>query len=155
MTALERFLNKISVSETNFYNGTACWEWTGSKRGGYGLFKVETKIVGGAHRFIFEYYYGEIKEGLVVHHLCYNRNCCNILHLDQRTHRENILDKDSSCPTAINSRKIRCKRGHEYNLENMYGYSGGRRDCKKCYVIRARQLTQRKNSETSPPKLTL
>lgn len=133
MTAIERFLSKMRISNVHFYEGTACWEYLGSKnKNGYGEFWDSGRTM--CHRFIYEYYYGAIDPNLHVHHLCYNPSCCNVLHLKQLTRRENILDGNS--PPAINARKTHCKNGHKYNEKNTYTHNGHSecRICKKEYV---------------------
>ena len=125
--AIEKFLSKISVVD----NG--CWEWSAVKNQyGYAQFKLNDKIIY-AHRFIYEYYHGVICPDLTIDHLCRNRKCVNPLHLEQVTHKENILRGVGI--TAINSKKTHCPQGHKYDNENTYhrvfrGNIG--RGCKKC-----------------------
>lgn len=52
------------------------------------------------HRYVWELNYGKIPEGYEVHHLCHNRACCNINHLQclaksehSRVHITETLDK--------------------------------------------------------------
>lgn len=125
MSAIERFLEKINVVESG------CWIWTAAKNNnGYGIFGLDDKTIL-SHRFIYEYYYGQICPDLVVHHRCYNTSCCNPSHLEERTNKENILDIDSSTITAINKRKTHCIRGHEFTPENIYLLKN-RRYCRIC-----------------------
>lgn len=137
---LERFLRKITVADSG------CWEWiTHRDKDGYGQFWAYGKPVS-AHRFIFGYYHGEIQKKMIIHHKCYNRACCNVSHLEQKTSKENTLDSDSSNITAVNSRKTHCIRGHEFTPENMYIYENKQRHCKKCHVIRKRQQKMKRRS---------
>jgi hypothetical protein len=112
-----------------------CWSWTGSiNRGGYGTFKrfLDAKYVGVlAHRFSFEVHHGRtIVRGMELDHLCRNRRCINPDHLEEVTRRENILRGEG--PTAVNARKVQCKRGHEFAGDNLlYTPQGGRR-CRTC-----------------------
>ena len=125
--AIQRFLEKINVVDSG------CWEWTGGKSRGYGQININGKMIK-SHRFIYEYYHGQICPDLVIHHLCYNRACCEIAHLEERTQKENTLDIDSSTPSAINSRKTHCKHGHEFTPENTYVHpTKGKRDCRMCH----------------------
>jgi len=127
---LERFLNKISVSQTNFYKDTPCWEWQSTKlKGGYGQFKINYKAVL-IHRFIYEYYHGSICPDLTIDHLCRNRACCNPKHLEQVTSKENTLR--GMAPSSINARKTHCKHGHEFTSENIYRSKEGFRYCRIC-----------------------
>lgn len=70
-----------------------CWNWQGWSDGtsGYGKLKVFGKTFY-AHRAFYEYLVGDIPSGILVHHLCYNRTCCNPLHLALASYRENLMD---------------------------------------------------------------
>lgn len=66
-----------------------CWLWQGElNRNGYGRVWVNGKRYM-AHRLAYQMLIGEIGEGLVLDHLCRNRNCCNPLHLEPVTVKVN------------------------------------------------------------------
>lgn len=65
-----------------------CWEWTGSKRNGYGEYSNTS-----AHRKSYELHKGKIPDGLFVLHSCDNRACINPDHLRLGTNQDNINDK--------------------------------------------------------------
>lgn len=135
---VERFLGKISVVESG------CWIWIAAKDiHGYGRIGRTGKLLT-CHRFIYEYYNGEINSDLVVHHKCHNRACCNPSHLEARTRKENVLDINSTALAAINSRKTHCVHGHGFTPENTGNDNRGDRYCIKCTRIRARDCTKRK-----------
>lgn len=72
-----------------------------------------------AHRFAWIEAHGEIPEGHDVDHLCRNRRCVNLDHLEVVTHRENIVRGHG--PRLISERAARvthCRRGHPYDQEN-------------------------------------
>jgi len=66
-----------------------CLEWTGTKvRKGYGAAGYGG-VTTTAHRFAWQIFMGPVPEGMVVDHLCRNRGCVNIEHLEPVTPREN------------------------------------------------------------------
>ena len=66
-----------------------CWEWQGALNDGYGIVGRDgtTRRV---HRVVYEALVGPIPNGMDLDHLCRNRRCCNVLHLEPVTRRENL-----------------------------------------------------------------
>ncbi|MCZ6447620.1 MAG: HNH endonuclease signature motif containing protein [Alphaproteobacteria bacterium] len=101
-----------------------------------------------AHRFSYETLVGPIPEGLILDHLCRVRSCCNPSHSEAVTHRVNILRGDGI--TAINARKLFCKRGHPLfgenlrpqNPETRYG-----RICRACHRLSERRRRAKARQE--------
>jgi hypothetical protein len=83
-----------------------------------------------AHRVAYEIYRGPIPEGLVLDHLCRNRQCVNPSHLEAVENRTNILRGTGFA--AHHARKSHCPQGHEYGTENTYLDKGGMRHCRAC-----------------------
>lgn len=132
---IERFNEKVRL-------GDGCWEWTayvGSN--GYGRFYFEGRGAL-AHRWSYEFYKGQIPEGLVIDHLCRNRSCVNPEHLAV-AQSVNVLR--GLGPQVVEERGglvTHCPQGHQYTEENTY--RGGRgRTCVTCKKANARAYYER------------
>ena len=80
---VERFHSSYEVTDEG------CWEWkTHRIYSGYGQFWDGTKLVS-AHRYSYQLLQGPIPVGLELDHLCRNRGCVNVDHLEPVTHEEN------------------------------------------------------------------
>ena len=126
---ITRFLEKVRVSETLFYNGSPCWEWIGCKSSstGYGQFKTDGRRGSkrsSPHRFAHEYFIGPIPDGYEADHLCKVRHCCNPLHLEAVSVQENRRRR--------NEDQTHCKNGHELSGDNLYVMPNGNRSCRTC-----------------------
>lgn len=99
------FSNKVSISSDG------CWNWTASThRHGYGFFGFNKKVQL-SHRVSYQIFLGEIKEGLVLDHLCRNKRCVNPDHLDPVSQKVNMQ-------RGIHATKKYCKNGHEFSAQN-------------------------------------
>lgn len=98
ISALSSFLNTKNTRNLD----TDCIEWNGKTSNGYG----HTSL-GGAKgttaRIIYTAVFGDIPEGLVIDHLCRNRKCCNIKHLEAVSQRDNIFRGE--CFIALHIKK--------------------------------------------------
>lgn len=129
---IERFNNGFRLNEDG------CWIW--QKRlgkSGYGYFNYSSTAklrVMLAHRISYVIYYGAIKKGLVIDHICRVKSCVNPNHLRMVTVKENIHAGIGLA--SINLRKTHCKNGHEFTKENtiVNHLKDGRkiRGCRKC-----------------------
>lgn len=89
-TLIQRFLSIGWIIDDN-----ECWIWNGSKahkRGGYGQISNGRNNVLKAHRVSYEYFNGEIPNGLIVRHICDNPPCINPKHLLVGTTKDNARD---------------------------------------------------------------
>jgi hypothetical protein len=118
----DRFHRRYVVAE----NG--CWIWIGHSdaNGGYGLLNINNGKPAWAHRLSYELHVGPIPKGLVIDHLCRQRNCVNWRHLEPVTNAENLR----------RARLTHCKRGHEKTPENC---AGERRQCRACLKLRRKK----------------
>lgn len=95
----------------------------------YGFINNRGKTVR-VHKYAYEQLVGRVLDGFELDHICRNRKCCNVYHLEQVTHQVNVLRGIS--PTAINARKTHCIYGHPFSGSNLYIYANGGRRCKTC-----------------------
>jgi hypothetical protein len=124
ITAMQRFSAKTERRGD-------CLVWTGAlDRDGYGIFEVSTDITVRIHRWSYEQLVGPIPDGFTIDHLCRNRACQNVRHMEPVTNRVNILRGEGAA--ALNARKTHCKRGHEFTPENTYVRPRGR-ECRACW----------------------
>lgn len=74
-----------------FQNG--CWVWQGCRdRKGYGKIHYNNRSQW-VHRITYALFVGDIEEGLVIHHTCFNSQCCNPAHLEKVSRNENSRRK--------------------------------------------------------------
>lgn len=143
-SAKDRLKNMTDIDEQ-----TGCIVWRGAvDKRGYGRLADDTGWADMAHRLAYKLYVGEIPEGLVIHHKCFNTRCVNTEHLEPATHYENIIEKGKSNASYLNSIKTHCKYGHELTEENIYwsknSYGYKVRSCKVCHKRRMAEYKDRK-----------
>jgi predicted XRE-type DNA-binding protein len=106
---VKRFLSKVKHVESG------CHEWqAGLARGGYGKFQHGKTMQ--AHRASYQFFKGNIPEGMCVMHKCDNRLCVNPEHLMIGTLTDNIADMDSKGRRGTKSRLTRAQAAEILNL---------------------------------------
>lgn len=100
----DRLIANSALSLERFYNGTACWEWTGAvtvNRSGFKYPKIVTRYKRGprkgkpksegAHRVSLRVFRGQyVPRRVVAMHLCNYTLCINPMHLDGGTQKRNV-----------------------------------------------------------------
>lgn len=81
----------IARFESHIDKSDSCWIWNKTVIAGYGAFAFPSRYVR-AHRVAYQIYNGDLKDGMVIMHICDNPLCVNPAHLKQVTQKENILD---------------------------------------------------------------
>lgn len=76
-------------AQTEWHDG--CLVWVGGCTGdGYGYIRGSEKYTQMlAHRYAWEQVHGTIPEGVLIDHKCFNRKCCNVVHLRTATRKQN------------------------------------------------------------------
>lgn len=125
----QRFWDKTRSEETGY--ATPCLTWTAFKQSnGYGKFGLDGKSQY-AHRVAYTALVAPIPDGLMIDHLCRNRACVNVEHMEAVTNQINILRGETIM--ATNAAKTHCPQGHEYTEGNTYiSPSSGGRTCRTC-----------------------
>jgi hypothetical protein len=135
---METVANRIEIVDSG------CWEWLGALQYGYGYTTINS-VGCRVHRLVWEYLVCPIPDGLVLDHLCRNKKCCNVAHMEMVTQGENIRRGDVG---KHNREKTHCVNGHPYSEENTYYITRkdgkGFRMCKSCNNAARERYTQRK-----------
>lgn len=125
-SVMERFWDQVSPEPNS-----GCWLWTGFLINGYAAIAIKSSPVK-ASRFSYEYFKGPIPRGLVIDHKCRVPVCVNPDHLETVTDAENL--RRGFSPSALNTRKTHCVRGHQFSVENTaIRVRDGGRICRACY----------------------
>ena len=101
---------------------------------------------------------GPIPEGYDVDHLCFNSRCCNPVHLETVTHKENVrrgrirerlLNDGKVSPARFSYPldRIECSVGHPLVAADSYWTrQSGAKACKECNRDAVRRYNERKRA---------
>lgn len=91
-----------------------------------------------AHVYFYEQSFGRVRPDRELDHLCRNRACVNPAHLEQVTHRVNLMRGETLA--RRNAEKTHCPQGHPYSGDNLaiYRHASGKnkgthRICRMCH----------------------
>ncbi len=129
-----------------------CIMWSGGVSKGYGRFGYDRKVWL-AHKWIYEQTYGPVPKGLELDHLCRNRGCVNVGHLETVTRGVNIARGRRAMLEGMRlrvRRRTHCKNGHAYTVDgglatDMRGYTF--RSCLACHRAYQIAYTERKKEQ--------
>lgn len=128
---------------------TGCLLWKGSLNAdGYGQISVNGRIRR-VHRIAYTLF-AEIKDGLVLDHLCRNHACLNPNHLEPVTVAENNLRGEGAM--AVHARKTHCPQGHPYDEKNTQMKNGARR-CRACISVENRRYREKQKAARETGKV--
>jgi hypothetical protein len=129
----DKILARLVESETG------CLLWTGpSNPSGYGTVSLPGRASAMVHRVAFLHQHGEIGFGLTIDHLCGEKLCANVEHLEAVTQRANTMRAGTTTGT-INAAKTECHRGHDLtDPANLVPSTYGWRQCRTCKNINQR-----------------
>ncbi|PZE33982.1 HNH endonuclease [Curtobacterium sp. MCSS17_006] len=89
MSAIIASASDMQRFDTNVARTDKCWNWTACTRTGYGLIRINGRQED-AHRVAYVNARGQIPDGMLVDHICFNRRCVNPDHLRLVTPKQNI-----------------------------------------------------------------
>lgn len=110
---LESFSQMIEKTES-------CWLWKGRlNKQGRAKVRFHNKEMNAA-RVAYILFIGPIPENHLLHHICKNKQCVNVLDINHIIPQKIELHED--CIGTINRLKTHCPKGHEYSKENTRKY---------------------------------
>jgi len=141
---------------------TGCLVWDGRMNlegyGQIGLSRLHAAELGRGqtvlvHRLAWELAKKLVPEGMQLDHLCRNRACINVAHLEVVTPSENVRRGLGPAMSALRLKaqrarereayKMHCKHGHTLSDDNVYTDPRGFRSCRICQRIRSNVWKQR------------
>jgi hypothetical protein len=122
--------------------------WQGQTNYGYGIMWFEDRGHR-VHRLAWEWANGPIPDGMVIDHLCMNRACVNIEHLEAVTQEVNAQRRSRA---AIEGRGGGCPNGHPATDIRVVAYPyATKRYCLACHRERAEALRRTEGRQVHVP----
>lgn len=129
---------------------TPCRIFTGCLNYGYGQVSVNGTPTR-THRITYEHYVGPIPKGLEIDHLCRQRDCCEVTHLEAVTRSVNVRRGTAAAVLrAKAAARTHCAHGHEFAehgrtyISNRRGRQSVARFCRVCLSEHQRRYRERK-----------
>jgi len=141
--------DRLERNASRIDNG--CLVWTGAlDQDGYGKLTIPRDgedwtnglMTVRPHRLAWELAHGPIAAGVTLDHLCRNRACIELTHLEPVSNKENIMRGEGQ--PAINARKTHCASGHLLGGDNLYLSPEGYRYCRTCRRRASREYHRRR-----------
>lgn len=108
-----------------------CWLWNQKiGKNGYASFHAKGKTTT-AHRYSYQIFFGKVQDNLHIDHICRTRHCVNPDHLEAVTVKENVVERSMGL-TGFNSRKTKCKKGHELSGDNLKILKSNGKESRRC-----------------------
>jgi hypothetical protein len=123
---------------------TGCWLWTKAKCKGYGVFKINRKMIK-AHRFSYETFVGPLDPNLEICHNCNCKSCINPQHLRQDTKSSNAIDRVKDFKQ--NGQILKSEQIIEIKIALQSPYWGINKDLAKKYQVHSSHITKIKNND--------
>jgi hypothetical protein len=132
----DRFLARLVETESG------CLEWSGRIRNAYGRVRLGKQEYA-AHRIAWWLSHGDIPDSRVLDHLCRNKKCANVAHLQIVTQSENIR---RGLGGIRHLTKV-CARGHALVGSNVAPSTHGALLCRTCREAYMTAYKQRARSQ--------
>lgn len=140
---IDRIFAKCSVSESGCVEFTGCTNANGYGRIGMGCRSAGVALV---HRAVWEHYKGPIPDGLPLDHLCRNRRCCRLDHLEAVDIVTNVR---RGAGWSLVGGEWFCRNGHHVsgrNVANVASKKGAFVRCRACWNASAAEGRKRKEA---------
>lgn len=136
MTPEECFWSKVKGGGISPYapHLGPCQEWTAGLSCGYGRYNPKGFGTSLAHRIAWLLSGRKLTPGMQLDHLCHNRRCVNVDHLEEVTAAENRRRTPAGVQRNAHPaiKRLTCIRGHMWSEETTRLNPKGHRSCRIC-----------------------